>query len=184
MAFPVVQIVGTVIGGFIAGLLGLLIANHTHRLAVNDAKEAARKARKNALQSCLLEVKQNQSELKRLHDDLRPEKKPYDSIHFSRTIYSTLGDRLGEWECGGKIVTYYNSLVVEPHLESPNCKFEHLNQVPWFNSISDERLDYIRSTHHDKTSQFYAAAREKMQEIVAEGDRLVKCLEQEITALD
>jgi len=46
MAFPVVQIVGTVIGGFIAGLVGLLIANHTHRLAVNDAKEAARKAKK------------------------------------------------------------------------------------------------------------------------------------------
>jgi hypothetical protein len=185
MALPIAEIVGTVIGGFIAGLVGLLIANHTHRLAVNDAKEAARKAKKKVLQSCLLEVKQNQSEIKRLLKDFYPEKTPYDSIisYFSQTIYSTLVDRLGELECGERIVAYYISLEIEPHLKPSHFKFGDLREVPWFNSISDARLaEIIRDTPNNKVAQFYAAAREKMNEIAAEGGKLVECLEQEIIA--
>ncbi len=56
--------------------------------------------------------------------------------------------------------------------------------MPWFNSISDERLaEIMRDNPNNPTLQFYAAAREKMQGIAAEGDKLVDCLEQEITAV-
>jgi hypothetical protein len=185
MALPIAEIVGAAIGGFIAGLIGFAIAYYNHRSAVIDAKEADKKAKKNSLQSCLLEVEQNQSEIKRLLKDLYPEKIPYDSVisHFSQTIYSTLVNRLGELECGGKLVAYYNSLEIEPRLRPPHFNFGHLREVSLFNSILDERLDEIMRTYPNKTSQFYAAAREKLEEIAAEGDKLEECLTQEITAV-
>ena len=56
--------------------------------------------------------------------------------------------------------------------------------MSWFNSISDERLaEIMRDNPNNPTLQYYAAAREKMKEIAAEGDKLVDCLEQEITAV-
>jgi len=131
-------------------------------------------------------VKQNQSEIKRLLKDFHSEKTPYDSIisYFSQTIYSVLADRLGELECGQRIVAYYNSLEIEPHLKPPHFKFGHLREVPWFNSIQDARLEEIEhDNQNNPTLQFYAAAREKMQGIADEGDKLVECLEQEITAV-
>ena len=121
MPFPIIEFVGAVLGGLIAGAVGLATTKYSHHLAVNDAKEAARKARKNVLQSCLLEVEQNQSEIKRLFKDFYSDKTPYDSriSYFSQTIYSVLADQLGESKCGKRIVAYYNSLEIEPHLKPP-----------------------------------------------------------------
>lgn len=162
MAFPIVEFVGTVLGGVIAGLVGFSIARYNHNLALEDANRAAEKAKKDALRICLVDVRYSQSQVKML---LEREKLPTFGMHFPRTIYSALADRLGELPCRESIVLYYTSLET---LENDMNKWREdvsagVMDAHSINGASENICEYLEGVN-----------------VVCE--QLLKCLEREIIA--
>ena len=92
---------------------------------------------------------------------------PSFGIHFPRTIYSTLADRLVESTCREKIVEYYNSL--ESKESQLNIELSSIH----------EGDDVVRGARLKDVSK---DLQEWLECPYDDGEKLVECLEKEIAA--